>query len=76
MPADQFWGIIERAARSDDGPAAHVDALCAELRKHTSEEIKSFEVTFAALSQQGIHLDLWGAAYVIHGGCPFASKWA
>jgi len=40
MPADQFWEIMERAARFDDDPAAHINALRVELRKLPSEEIK------------------------------------
>jgi hypothetical protein len=28
MPADQFWKIIERAARSDHDPDAHMEQTC------------------------------------------------
>jgi hypothetical protein len=69
MPADQFWDIIKRAARFSDDPAAQVDALRAELRGHTAEEIKSFEVAFRRYLNKAYTWDLWGAAYVIHGGC-------
>src|SRR5690349_10838734 len=69
MPADQFWEIIERAARFSDDPAAHIGALCAELRRLTLEEIKSFEVTFRRRLNEAYTWNPWGAAYVIHGGC-------
>jgi hypothetical protein len=68
MPADQFWNIFERA-RSGDDSTADVDALCAELRKHTAEEIKSFEVAFRRYLNKAYTWNLWGAAYVVHGGC-------
>src|SRR5579863_4807097 len=69
MPADRFWEIIERAARSDDDPVAHIDALRAGLRGLTAEEIKSFEVAFRRYLNKAYTWNLWGAAYVIHGGC-------
>ncbi len=69
MQADQFWAIIERAARYDDHPFAQIDALRAELRNLSPEEIKSFEVAFRRYLNKAYTWDLWGAAYVIHGGC-------
>ena len=44
MPADQFWQIIERAARSDHDSDAHLEALRVVLRELSREEIISFEV--------------------------------
>ncbi|PDT77099.1 DUF4240 domain-containing protein [Bradyrhizobium sp. C9] len=69
MPADQFWGIMGRAMQHGVDPATHIDALGTELRGHTSEEIKSFEVAFRRYLNKAYTWDLWGAAYVIHGGC-------
>ncbi|HKD26700.1 MAG TPA: DUF4240 domain-containing protein [Xanthobacteraceae bacterium] len=69
MPADQFWQIIERAARSDHDPDAHVEALRVVLRELCPEEIISFEVAFRRYLNQAYNWDLWGAAYVVHGGC-------
>ena len=46
MPADQFWQIIERAARSDRDSDAHLEALRVVLRELSPEEIISFEVAF------------------------------
>ncbi|WP_342722417.1 DUF4240 domain-containing protein [Bradyrhizobium sp. B097] len=69
MLADQFWEIMERAARFDDNPAAHLDALRSELRGLTADQIKSFEVAFRRYLNKAYTWDLWGAAYVIHGGC-------
>ena len=69
MPADRFWEIMQRAAAFDDDPAAHVNALRSELRKLAPEDIKSFEGAFRRYLNQAYTWNLWGAAYVIHGGC-------
>jgi hypothetical protein len=69
MPAERFWQIIERAARSGHDPDAHIEALRAEVRKLTLDEIVSFEVAFRRYLNEAYTWDLWGAAYVIHGGC-------
>ena len=46
MPSDRFWQIIERAAKVDHDPDAHVKALHTALRELTLEEIIAFEVAF------------------------------
>lgn len=69
MPADQFWQIIERAARSDHDPHAHIEALRIALHDLSLEQIISFEIAFRRYLNQAYTWDLWGAAYVIHGGC-------
>ncbi len=69
MPGDMFWQIVERAAKSDHDPDAHVEALGAELRELALQEIISFEVAFRRHLNEAYTWDLWGAAYVIHGGC-------
>ncbi|MHC2625772.1 hypothetical protein ACVIW2_007804 [Bradyrhizobium huanghuaihaiense] len=69
MPADQFWEIIGRAGQADADPVAHIDALRAELRGLALEEVKSFEIAFRRRLNDAYTWDLWGAAYVIHGGC-------
>ena len=69
MPADKFWQIIERAADSDHDPDAHEKALRAALHELTLEEIISFEVAFRRYLNNAYTWDLWGAAYVVHGGC-------
>jgi hypothetical protein len=69
MPGDVFWQIIKRAAETDHDPDAHVEALRAELRELPLQEIISFEVAFRRYLNKAYIWDLWGAAYVIHGGC-------
>jgi hypothetical protein len=69
MPADKFWQIIERAAKADHDPDAHMEALRTELRGLSLDEVISFEVAFRRYLNDAYTWDLWGAAYVIHGGC-------
>jgi len=69
MPAEKFWHIMQRAAESSHDPDAHVNALRALLRELTLEEIISFEVAFRRYLNEAYTWDLWGAAYLINGGC-------
>jgi len=69
MAGDKFWQIIKRAAEADRDPDAHVMALRTALSALTLEEIVSFEVAFRRYLNEAYTWDLWGAAYVIHGGC-------
>ena len=39
MPADKFWQIVNRAAKSDHDPEAHMEALRTILRELSLEEI-------------------------------------
>jgi hypothetical protein len=71
MPADQFWKIIERAGRSDHDPDAHMQALRAELCQLTLDEVISFHAAFRRYLNQTYTWELWGAAYVIYGGCSY-----
>ena len=69
MPADRFWQIIDRAARSNGDPDAHMEALRVSLCELSAQEIISFEVAFRRYLNEAYTWDLWGAAYVVHGGC-------
>jgi hypothetical protein len=69
MPAERFWGMIARAAKSGHDPDAHVKALRTALGELTLDEIISFEVAFRRYLNEAYTWDLWGAAGLIHGGC-------
>ncbi len=69
MPGDKFWQIVKRAVTSNHDPDAQVEALRTELRELTLQEIISFEAAFRRYLNKAYTWDLWGAAYVIHGGC-------
>jgi hypothetical protein len=69
MTADKFWQIIARAGASDYDPDAHMEALRTALRELPVEEVVAFEAAFRRYLNEAYTWDLWGAAYVIHGGC-------
>lgn len=69
MLHDAFWGIIDRNCQSSNDPDARLGSLRAELHELSLEEIIAFEVAFRRFLNQAYTWDLWGAAYVIHGGC-------
>ena len=69
MPADEFWRIIDHAARADHDPDAHVQALHTLLAELSLDDLVAFEVAFRRYLNNAYTWDLWGAAFVIHGGC-------
>jgi hypothetical protein len=68
MPADAFWKIIEEAGRSRATPKAHEKSLAVQLRKLSQNDLIAFEVAFRTYLNNAYSWDLWGAAYIIHGG--------
>jgi hypothetical protein len=69
MPADRFWRIIERAARFDDDPEAHIAGLREVLRELSVADIIAFEVAFRRYLNEAYTWDLWGAASLANSGC-------
>jgi hypothetical protein len=67
MDERQFWGIIQAAYVEDED--AWLDSLKSELLKLPPEEIVAFKHKFDALVDAADKHDLWGAAYLILGGC-------
>ena len=67
MTEDEFWEHI-RATRHAD-PAEHADRLTARLAKVPEEEILDFIHLWDEASWRAYRRDLWGAAYLINGGC-------
>ena len=70
MDIEGFWAIVD-AAR-DAGHVdmdARVNALRKLLMPLPASEIQSFQNHYDKLLSQSYRWDLWGAAYVINGGC-------
>lgn len=65
MDINEFWKIIDLGKDSEE--PAH--SLKVELEKLTPEEIVSFQEHFDTLFDNAYRWNLWGAAYIIHGGC-------
>jgi ABC-type transporter MlaC component len=68
MPSDEFWRIISQTVGPGFDPDAQANALRSALRELSLGQITSFEVAFRRYLNQAYTWDLWGAAYVIHGG--------
>ncbi|WP_316175920.1 MULTISPECIES: DUF4240 domain-containing protein [unclassified Bradyrhizobium] len=70
MPADQFWSIIAQTLAGAGGdPDAQSDLLALTLCELSLEQTIGFEVAFRRYLNEAYTWDLWGAAYVVHGGC-------
>jgi hypothetical protein len=68
-PSDEFWRIMARVAAAERDPDAQIDTLRSALHELSLDEIIAFESAFRRYLNQAYTWDLWGAAYVIHGGC-------
>lgn len=70
MTEDHFWQIIERTFEASDGqPEEQMAALAEELEKLSVEEVIAFDKRFEEFSRKAYTWDLWGAAFIIEGGC-------
>lgn len=68
MNRDEFWAIID-ATRSDSDPYEHAEAVQDALCTKSPDEIVDFERHMAGLLAESYTWKLWGAAYLINGGC-------
>jgi hypothetical protein len=62
MTRDDFWVLIEKANADE----AAMERALAVLEPH---EIESFQSHFDDLFAEAYRWDLWGAAYIMEGGC-------
>lgn len=70
MPDAVFWQIIDRVAGVGGEPDDRLKALETALQTLALDDIIiAFGMTFRRLLNAAYTWDLWGAAYVIHGGC-------
>jgi hypothetical protein len=71
MDQAQFWSLIGATRGGDptmDGPR-FADALAKRLAELPAGDIEAFEKVWREKSIESYRWDLWGAAYVINGGC-------
>src|SRR5215217_2064689 len=62
-----FWKIIEESYRPD--AIDHFEALMDRLGQLKWFEVVEFQARFDEAVAEANNLDLWGAAYLINGGC-------
>ena len=70
MKIDQFWSIVDAVHQKSGGD---MDKKCELLRERlvqlNTEGIRGFRSHFDACNHRAYDWSLWGAAYIIHGGC-------
>jgi Protein of unknown function (DUF4240) len=70
MDEDGFWKIVQIA---NDGSGGDMDRKCSALRQQIAalqkDEPLGFAQQFDAMMDKAYNWPLWGAAYVINGGC-------
>ncbi|MCA9049079.1 MAG: DUF4240 domain-containing protein [Planctomycetaceae bacterium] len=69
MTPDEFWSLIDSTRGDVDDPWGHAEAVESELEQKSPEDIMDFERHLSALMEKSYNWDLWGAAYLINGGC-------
>ncbi|MCU7822026.1 DUF4240 domain-containing protein [Kitasatospora sp. DSM 101779] len=70
MDKQQFWDLIEAARRPDpDDAEAVVGRATALLAARARQEILAAQQLLWDLMAESYRGDLWGAAYLINGGC-------
>jgi hypothetical protein len=70
MDESEFWAIVESSKAASDGTFdGHAESLTAKLSALEPARIAAFDRVFTSLLYKAYSWDLWGAAYVIHGGC-------
>ncbi|CAB3850365.1 DUF4240 domain-containing protein [Achromobacter deleyi] len=72
MEINEYWELVEKARKSVDDPAdAHAvaESLKEIIKTMDLESIKGAANAYTQLTRAAYNLQLWGAAYVINGGC-------
>ena len=69
MDKKTFWSWIEQAGTQQDNGNDPLQWLTESLAKESSDDILDFSIIFETLMAESYTSSLWGAAYVIMGGC-------
>lgn len=70
MTIDTFWSIIEAVHnQSPDDMDKKCDALRGRLSALSPDDMRGFRQHFDECDARAYDWGLWGAAYIIHGGC-------
>jgi len=70
MRTEDFWNLIAASkAKSDGSFEGHAEALYDALSALPEADIAAFDQLFYQMSRRADTWDLWGAAFIIGGGC-------
>ena len=67
MTQDEFWEHVQATRRRD--PDEHAERLAARLAQLPLDDILSFGRWWHRMEAAAYSWELWGAAYLINGGC-------
>ena len=69
MEVEAFWELIEQARSTAHDDEQLVERVATALLALPTEEILDFEQQLSQAKQQAYRWEVWGAAYLINGGC-------
>jgi uncharacterized protein DUF4240 len=70
MKEDEFWDLINKArTAANNNYQTQINSLKTILLTLEANEIEKFDNTFTALLAASYDWKLWGASFVINGGC-------
>jgi hypothetical protein len=68
MSEDRFWSIIAATLPDATSQRAQIESLTRQLEALSTEDVAAFQTEFDRKMGDAYSWDLWGAAFVIHGG--------
>src|SRR5215471_8070606 len=70
MDTHLFWKLIQQTKRASHGEIAQqMEFLTQRLEQLSADDIIAFEQLLIQFMDESYRADLWGAAYLINGGC-------
>lgn len=69
MTRDEFWRLIDRSRRGAEDTDEQCEKLRSSLQELSIPDIVDFDHQFHQRVNDAFRWDLWGAAYMINGGC-------
>ena len=70
MNIEEFWKIVDTAfCESKESVEGRVGCLKTVLSSSSEDDLQSFQSHYDAVIKKAYTWDLWGAAYIINGGC-------
>jgi hypothetical protein len=70
VDSDRFWSIVDSAkSRAGGDVDSRIETLKQQLEPLSASELQAFQVQYDARIRDSFRWDLWGAAYLMNGGC-------
>jgi Protein of unknown function (DUF4240) len=70
LTVEEFWALVEGTGVESSGDCdRHAELLQDELRRLPAGDIEAFARIWARVFVDAYRWELWGAAYLINGGC-------